>query len=51
MLTGNATSIETAHASGQFVIASVHESVSIKSIAKDITPDISNDMKKENVWK
>lgn len=50
MLTGNATSMGMPQALGHCATSSVMADTSSKSIDSDMTPDISNDMKKENVW-
>ncbi len=49
MLTGKATSIDTAHASGQLTITSIHVAELVVNMANDITPDISRDIKNEKV--
>ena len=42
--------MEMPQALGHCVTNSVIAATSSESIASDITPDISNDMKNENVW-
>tara|TARA_B100000745_G_scaffold56783_1_gene33671 strand:- start:469 stop:672 length:204 start_codon:yes stop_codon:yes gene_type:complete len=49
ILTGNATNKEMPQALGHLATTSMKEANSIDSMAKDITPDINNDMKNENV--
>lgn len=49
MLIGNATSMDLPQALGHCVITSMKDVNSIDSMARDITPDIISDMRKENV--
>ena len=49
MLIGNAISMDVPQTLGHCVITSMKDASSIDSMARDITPDIDSDMRKENV--